>query len=146
MESRYAGLVKRMALVPALVLALALGACGSSSSSSSSASSSPVSSSTSTSATTTTSPASGSGKTVQVAIKNLAFQPKVVDAKVGQTVRWTNSDLPAHNITYVSGPKFKSSPTLDPGKTFQIKLTKAGTIKYFCSIHPFMKATIVVAK
>jgi plastocyanin len=49
-------------------------------------------------------------------------------------------------VTYVSGPKFTSSSTLDPGAKFQIKLTKAGTIDYFCSIHPFMKATIVVAR
>jgi plastocyanin len=78
-------------------------------------------------------------------MKNLAFDPKVVHAKVGQTVLWTNADTPPHNVTYVSGPKFTSSSTMNPGATFQIKLTKAGTIQYFCSIHPFMKATLVVS-
>ena len=51
-----------------------------------------------------------------------------------------------YGLTYVSGPKFKSSSTINPGAKFQIKLTQAGTIHYFCSIHPFMKATIVVTK
>ncbi len=79
-------------------------------------------------------------------MKNLAFNPKTIHAKVGQTVKWTNDDTPAHNVTYVSGPKFTSSGLLNPGATFSINLTQAGTIQYFCSIHPFMKATIVVTK
>jgi plastocyanin len=79
-------------------------------------------------------------------MKSLAFAPDTVHATVGQTVEWTNDDTPAHNVTYVSGPKFASSPTMNPGAKFSIKLTQAGTIHYFCSIHPFMKATIVVTK
>jgi plastocyanin len=65
---------------------------------------------------------------------------------VGQTVTWINQDGPPHNVTYVSGPKFTSSGTLSTGTTFSLKLTQAGTISYICSIHPFMKATIVVSK
>ncbi len=79
-------------------------------------------------------------------MKSLAFNPKVVHAKVGQTVQWTNDDTPPHNVTYVSGPKFASSGTMNTGAKFQIKLTQAGTIQYFCSIHPFMKASIVVTQ
>ena len=79
-------------------------------------------------------------------MKNLAFSPASVTAKVGQTVQWTNQDTPPHNIFYVSGPKFTSSPTLNTGGQFKLKLTQPGTIHYICSIHPFMKATIVVTK
>ncbi len=79
-------------------------------------------------------------------MKNLAFHPPAIHAKVGQTVKWTNDDTPPHNVTYVSGPKFTSSGTLNPGATFSLKLTQAGTIHYFCSIHPFMKAVIVVTQ
>jgi plastocyanin len=70
----------------------------------------------------------------------------VTHAKVGQTVVWTNNDTTAHNVTYVSGPKFASSSTLSPGATFKTTLNAAGTINYFCTIHPFMKASIVVSK
>ncbi len=79
-------------------------------------------------------------------MKSLAFTPDKVQAKVGQTIDWTNDDTPPHNVTYVSGPKFTSSSTMNPGAKFSIKVTQAGTIHYFCSIHPFMKATIVVTK
>jgi plastocyanin len=61
-------------------------------------------------------------------------------------VTWTNDDTAPHNVTYVSGPKFNSSGTLNMGGTFQIKVTTPGTIHYFCSIHPFMKSTVVVSK
>ncbi len=79
-------------------------------------------------------------------MKNLAFRPATVHAKVGQNVVWTNLDTPPHNVTYVSGPTFASSGTLNTGGKFALKLTKPGTIQYFCTIHPFMKATIIVSK
>jgi amicyanin len=89
-------------------------------------------------------PQSGS---VRVSIKTLAFVPSQVHAGVGQTVVWTNRDNVRHNVIYQSGPKFRSSrPQIRNGTSFSIKLTQPGTIHYFCSIHPFMKGTIVVSK
>jgi amicyanin len=119
------------------VVLLALAGCGSSSSPS------PSSPSPSSAPASTSAPPSGGS---QVTIQNLAFSPKVVHAKVGQTVVWTNQDTPPHNVTYVSGPKFASSPpTMTTGAKFTVKLTKAGTIRYYCTIHPFMKGTVVVS-
>jgi plastocyanin len=135
--------MKRAALITLFATVLLAGCGSSSSSSSSSSSASSASTPTSTAASGAGSP---SGSVVKVTIKNLAFQPATIHAKVGQTVQWTNQDTPPHNVTYVSGPKFTSSSTLDPGAKFSLKLTQAGTIHYFCSIHPFMKATIIVAK
>ena len=79
-------------------------------------------------------------------MKNVAFAPGSVQAKVGQTVTFKNEDSPAHNVTYVSGPKFTSSGQINPGQSFPLKLTQAGTIHYYCTIHPFMKAEIVVSQ
>ena len=120
------------------LLVVAIAGCGSSSSSSNSTAAA-------TSATTTTaSSTAGSGQ--HVVIKNLAFSPKAINAKVGQTITWTNEDQVDHNVSYVSGPKFKSSGSLGDGRTFSLKLTQAGLIHYVCTIHPFMTATIVVTK
>jgi plastocyanin len=132
--------MKRPLLLTLPLALLALAGCGSSSSSSS------TSSSTSASAAPATSSSSGAGGAVAVTMKNLAFSPTSVSAKVGQTVQWTNQDTPPHNVVYVSGPKFTSSGTLNTGGQFKLKLTQPGTIHYICSIHPFMKATIVVTK
>ncbi len=86
-----------------------------------------------------------SGGTVHVAMKVLEFNPTSVQAKVGQRVMWTNEDSSPHNVTYLSGPAFRSSQVMPPTATFSIRLTQPGTIHYFCSIHPWMKATIVVS-
>jgi plastocyanin len=84
--------------------------------------------------------------TVQIVMKSLAFNPTAIQAKVGQKVLWTNEDTSAHNVTYVSGPRFRSSrPSLRRGMAFSLRLTKPGTIHYYCSIHPWMTATIAVS-
>jgi plastocyanin len=129
--------VRRLSLAGLIgaVLAVAVAGCGSSSSSSSS-------STAASSGTTSTTPSAGS----HVVMKNLAFAPRKINAKVGQTIDWTNQDTAAHNVSYVSGPKFKSSGTLNTGSKFSLKLTQPGTIHYVCTIHPFMTATIVVSK
>jgi len=98
---------------------------------------------------TTTQTGSGTsdpGRTVNVVMKSLEFNPTVIHVRVGQRVTWTNDDGAPHNVTYVSGPRFASSrPVLNPGATFSVRLREPGTIHYFCSIHPWMKATIVVS-
>jgi plastocyanin len=136
----------RLSLITPVVAALVIAACGSSSSSSSNSGSAPASSSSSSAASSSGSVASGSS--VKVDMKNLAFNPDTVHAKVGQTITWTNDDTPPHNVTWVSGPKFTSSGTMNPGQSFSLKVTSAdvGVIHYVCTIHPFMTATIVVSQ
>jgi plastocyanin len=86
------------------------------------------------------------GGTIHIVMQSLYFNPVSVDAHVGQTVSWTNEEPAPHNVTYVSGPKFRSSPPeLTRGDSFSIRLTRAGTIHYYCTIHPWMKATIHVS-
>jgi amicyanin len=147
--------MKRVSLLVLLALLLALAGCGSSSSSSNTSSgTSSTASSSSTTATSTapaasTQPSGGaapSRSATQVTIKSLAFNPAAVHAKVGDTVEWTNLDGPPHNVTWRGGPQFKSSTTLNTNDKFSLKLTQPGTIHYVCTIHPFMKATIVVSK
>jgi len=87
-----------------------------------------------------------SGGAVRVVMQSLDFSPLAVTAKVGQEVVWTNDDAAAHNVTYVSGPSFSSSRTLTRGKQFAIRLGQPGTIHYVCTLHPWMKATIVVSR
>jgi plastocyanin len=143
--------MKRSSLLALTVLLLTIAGCGSSSSSSSSSGAtgggtSSTGSATSSSTSAASSSAAAGGGTIKVTMKNLAFAPSSVNAKVGETVQWVNDDSPPHNVTYVSGPKFASSGTMNTGDKFSVKLTGPGTIHYVCTIHPFMKATIVVSK
>ncbi|MFE7353714.1 plastocyanin/azurin family copper-binding protein [Streptomyces sp. NPDC057543] len=79
-----------------------------------------------------------------VTIRNFAFAPASLKIKVGTTVTWTNKDTDAHTVTSSgSGGPLRSAP-LTTGATFRYTFTKVGTYTYFCSIHPFMTATVEV--
>jgi plastocyanin len=82
------------------------------------------------------------GGAAQVTMANIAFNPTQVTAKVGQTVKWTNQDGVPHNVT---APTFRSKD-LQPGQSYSYRVTRAGTFRYVCTIHPQMVATIQVVR
>jgi plastocyanin len=133
-------MTKRLLLAAIAALALAAAGCGSSGSSSSNGSSTP-------SQVNKTQPSSsvGSGPGVKVAMQNIAFDPSSVTVKVGQTITWVNKDSVQHNVTAQSGAAFKSK-NLGQGGTYAFKVTKPGTIKYVCTVHPGMSGTIIVTR
>lgn len=121
-----------LALIACGALVAGCGSSSSSSSSSAPAQSTPAASS---------SAASGGG--VTVTMQNIAFSPTSVTVKKGETVKWVNKDTVAHNVTATKGATFKSS-TFGQGGSFTWKAAKAGTVEYFCSIHPNMTAKLIV--
>ena len=92
---------------------------------------------------TSTSAAATSGGGVTIKMQNIQFAPKDTTVKVGQKVTWTNDDSTDHNVTADSGADFKSKD-FGKGSTFEFTADKAGTIKYECTLHPGMTATITV--
>lgn len=92
-------------------------------------------------------PAGGTGGTggsgasaVSVSLKNMAFDPAVIDVAVGGTVTFTNNDSVDHTVT---GASFDSGP-LAPGATFSQTFATAGTFPIRCTIHPSMTASVNV--
>lgn len=81
-------------------------------------------------------------QTMQVTIANFAFSPATLTISPGTTVTWINNDSVAHTSTSDTG--VWDSGSLATGKSFSFTFNGAGTFPYHCSIHPFMKATIVV--
>jgi plastocyanin len=125
--------MKRILLLLCALVALVAAGCGGGSSGSSGTSSAPAS----------TSAAAGGGGAVTIKMQNIAFDPKSTTVKVGQKVTWVNDDTVDHNVTANSGADFKSKD-FGKGATFSFTPTKAGTIKYVCTIHPGMTATLTV--
>ena len=78
----------------------------------------------------------------QVKIANFTFEPPVLTVKVGTTVTWVNDDDIPHLVSEKDG-KFRSS-ALDTGDKFSQTFSTAGTVEYFCAIHPHMTGKIVV--
>lgn len=94
------------------------------------------------------SPGSGSTGEPQaneVWIQGMAFTPATRTVTAGTTIKWTNKDNSNHTVTSDAGSaETFDSGTLGKGETFSWQFNTAGTIKYHCSIHTGMKASIVV--
>ena len=85
---------------------------------------------------------SAQAETIQVTIDKLVFTPAEVNAKVGDTIEWVNKDTLLHNAKATNGDWTVSLP---PKQNGQVVLKKAGTVDYFCTLHPNMKGRIIVA-
>ena len=81
---------------------------------------------------------------VTVDMAGFAFKPETVTIKVGDTVKWTNSDSASHLVESTNGPESFKSQSLPKGASFEYKFTKPGTYAYKCAIHPSMTGTVVV--
>ncbi len=77
-----------------------------------------------------------------VHIKDFKYSPPALTVHVGDRVTFINDDDEAHNVT--ADDKSFDSEGLDTAGTWQHVFTKPGTYHYFCELHPYMKATIVV--
>ena len=81
--------------------------------------------------------------TYNVEISNFAFNPSEVKIKIGDTVTWINEDSAPHTVTSDSGNEL-NSPQLSNGQNYSRTFSNTGTFNYYCSVHPSMKATIIV--
>jgi plastocyanin len=80
---------------------------------------------------------------VAVAIKDFAFGPADITAKVGQVITFTNNDSAPHTATLDNGSC--STGTISPGTSDGLMFSVAGTYPFHCRIHTNMKGTITVS-
>jgi len=72
-----------------------------------------------------------------------AYKPKTVTIRLGQAIAFKNISDQVHTVT-ADNNSFNSGDLGTGGATWVFRPPKAGTFKYFCSVHPNMKATLVV--
>jgi plastocyanin len=77
-----------------------------------------------------------------VHIKDFKYSPPALTVHVGDRVTFVNDDDEAHTVTATD--KSFDSEGLDTTGTWQHVFTKSGTYRYFCELHPYMKAAIIV--
>jgi amicyanin len=75
-------------------------------------------------------------------IQNMAFMSANIQVKVGATVTWTNQDNVPHSVTFKNG--MKDSGLLYQGQSFSYTFKTPGTYQYYCTVHPYMVATVTV--
>jgi plastocyanin len=87
--------------------------------------------------------------TPTVTVQNFAFSPAVITVPRGTTITWVNQDSASHTIvsdaqgSVAQGALFTSN-SLANGAGYSFKFDNPGTYPYHCSIHPTMKATVIV--
>ena len=86
--------------------------------------------------------ADASATVSEVTLGNFTMSPKTLTVPVGTSVRWTNADDIPHTV--VSEDQTFKSKVMDTDEHFTFTFSKAGTYKYFCSIHPHMTGTVIV--
>jgi plastocyanin len=88
-------------------------------------------------------------------LTDTAVSPNPIEAKVGQTVVWTNDDTAFHTVTSGligaadAGKLFDSGlagPTAltSKGKTFEHTFDAAGEFDYHCTLHPAMTGKVII--
>ena len=122
------------------VLSLALAACGSSGSATPAASTPASAPAASTAAACAESGTPGS---VTVAIKDFAYDPSAITAKVGETVTFTNGDTASHTATLDDGTC--DTKLIANAKSGSLTFSAAGTYPFHCTVHTDMKGTITVS-
>jgi len=75
---------------------------------------------------------------------SLGYSPDVIHVVIGvnNTVVWTNNDNVTHTVTSTSG--VFNSGFIPPGQSWNYTFTYPGTFNYYCTIHPWMKGTVIV--
>lgn len=80
-----------------------------------------------------------------ISIDHFAFEPSVATVKTGTEIQWSNHDSTEHLIVSDTGsPASFTSGLLLDGAFYRLTLTRTGTYRYHCSIHPSMNGTIIV--
>ncbi len=75
-------------------------------------------------------------------MQNFAYQMANIQVRVGTTVTWTNQDNVPHSVTFKNG--MKDSGLLSQGQSFSYTFNTPGTYQYYCTVHPYMAATVTV--
>lgn len=71
-----------------------------------------------------------------------SFYPKAIRISKGDTVKWDNKDTGIHTVTSLDG--IFDSGMIMSGQSFENKFEQAGTFDYICSLHPWMRASVIV--
>src|SRR2546422_3062043 len=82
--------------------------------------------------------------TVEIAINDKEFVPRVVVVPVGSTVRFQNHDPFDHNVFSGSRPNPFDLGQYGRGEAKTWTLTSPGLVRVFCNIHPRMVAFVQV--
>ena len=77
----------------------------------------------------------------QVAIRDMQFVPAELSVAKGDEIVWTNEDYFPHTATAAG---VFDSKTIESKHQWRYRAQQTGEIPYVCTLHPTMKARLVV--
>jgi plastocyanin len=89
-------------------------------------------------------PAPAAADTTHVTIAQYAYDSASVTIRVGDSITWMNHDQAQHDVVTTSAPAAFQSPLLANGQSWTFQFTQPGTYSYYCSVHPDMRAEVIV--
>lgn len=82
----------------------------------------------------------GSAVRHDIEITGFEFLPPTLDVKIGDEVRWLNSDLAPHTAT--ASDESWETVGLERGEAGVVVVTRDMTPEYYCAYHPHMKGRL----
>jgi high-affinity iron transporter len=74
----------------------------------------------------------------------LQFEPRVLVARVGQTIQFTNQDAESHNVHCVNAFDYNFNRSMAPNVPAEFVPGKPGLMRLVCDIHSHMRGYVVV--
>ncbi len=87
-------------------------------------------------------PLKNGGPSEAIVIQDFMYDPGNLVVPVGATIRWTNRDTAPHSATATDGSW--DTGLLSRGDSAEVTLAQPGAFEYFCTVHPNMKARLLV--
>ena len=80
-------------------------------------------------------------------VEDICYIPPNIVVEKGKSVTWLNEDSSFHSVTsgfYPEPSGLFDSGHLDPYESYTLSFDEFGTYDYFCTLHPWMKAQVIV--
>ena len=80
-------------------------------------------------------------------IEDICYIPHNIVVEKGKSVTWLNEDSSFHSVTsgfYPEPSGLFDSGHLDPYQSYTLSFDEYGVYDYFCTLHPWMKAQVIV--
>jgi len=80
-------------------------------------------------------------------IEDICYIPSNIVVEKGKSVTWLNEDSSFHSVTsgfYPEPSGLFDSGHLDPYQSYTLSFDEPGRYDYFCTLHPWMKAQVIV--
>jgi len=80
-------------------------------------------------------------------VEDICYIPSEIVVQKGDSVTWLNEDSAFHTVTsgfYGEPTDLFDSGYLDPYQYYTLSFDEIGTFDYFCELHPWMFAQVIV--